>query len=222
MRKLSLIIISIFLFMIHHEASSQSRKFQSFDNDPMKARIYTLPNGLTVYLTVNKDKPRVQTYIAVKAGSKFDPKETTGLAHYLEHMMFKGAKDFGKGSFDRLIEGNGGVSNAYTSNDATVYHENLPIEALEITLKMEADRMQNLLLDPQEFLAEKDVVLEERKLRYENSPNGQLFIRTMMSIYDGTPYGTPVIGSIEDVKKVSRDEVFDYFKKYMRLIMLYW
>ena len=95
MRKLSLIIISIFLFMIHHEASSQSRKFQSFDNDPMKARIYTLPNGLTVYLTVNKDKPRVQTYIAVKAGSKFDPKETTGLAHYLEHMMFKGTHQYG-------------------------------------------------------------------------------------------------------------------------------
>ncbi len=175
---------------------------------------YQLPNGLRILVAPNDKLPTFSFYIHYGVGAKHETPGITGSSHFLEHMMFKGAKDFGKGSFDRLIEGNGGVSNAYTSNDATVYHENLPIEALEITLRMEADRMQNLLLDPQEFLAEKDVVLEERKLRYENSPKGQLFIKTMMTIYEGTPYGTPVIGSIEDVKRVTRDEVFDYFKKF--------
>lgn len=175
---------------------------------------YILPNGLKILLVPNDKLPTFSFYLHYGVGAKHETPGITGSSHFLEHMMFKGAKDFGKGSFDRLIEGNGGVSNAYTSNDATVYHENLPIDALEITLKMEADRMQNLLLDPQEFLAEKDVVLEERKLRYENSPKGQLFIRTMMTMYEGTPYGTPVIGSIEDVKRVSRDEVFEYFKKF--------
>lgn len=175
---------------------------------------YILPNGLRILLVANDKLPTFSFYIHYGVGSKDEVPGITGSSHFLEHMMFKGAKDFGKGSFDRLIEGNGGVSNAYTSNDATVYHENLPIDALNITLKMEADRMQNLLLDPQEFLAEKDVVLEERKMRYENSPQGQLFIRTMTTIYDGTPYGSSVIGSIEDIKRVSRDEVFDYFKKF--------
>jgi len=180
----------------------------------LEIKKYVLPNGLRILLAPNNKLPTFSFYLHYGVGAKHEVPGITGSSHFLEHMMFKGAKDFGKGSFDRLIEGNGGVSNAYTSNDATVYHENLPIDALEITLRMEADRMQNLLLDPQEFLAEKDVVLEERKLRYENSPKGQLFIRTMMTMYEGTPYGTPVIGSIEDVKKVSRDEVFDYFKKY--------
>jgi zinc protease len=175
---------------------------------------YALSNGLRILLIPNDKLPTFSIYIHYGVGAKHEVAGITGSSHFLEHMMFKGAKDFGKGSFDRLIEGNGGVSNAYTSNDATVYHENLPIDALEITLKMEADRMQNLLLDPQEFLAEKDVVLEERKLRYENSPKGQLFIRTMTTMYEGTPYGSPVIGSIEDIKRVSRDEVFEYFKKY--------
>lgn len=180
----------------------------------LEIKKFILPNGLRVLLAPNDKLPTFSFYIHYGVGAKHEVPGITGSSHFLEHMMFKGAKDFGKGSFDRLIEGNGGVSNAYTSNDATVYHENLPIEALEITLKMEADRMQNLLLDPQEFLAEKDVVLEERKMRYENSPKGQLFIRTMTVMYEGTPYGTPVIGSIEDIKRVSRDEVFEYFKKY--------
>ncbi len=175
---------------------------------------YILPNGLRILLVPNDKLPTFSFYIHYGVGAKHEVPGITGASHFLEHMMFKGAKDFGKGSFDRLIEGNGGVSNAYTSNDATVYHENLPIDALDITLRMEADRMQNLLLDPQEFLAEKDVVLEERKMRYENSPKGQLFIRTMTTMYEGNPYGSPVIGSIEDIKRVSRDEVFDYFKKF--------
>lgn len=175
---------------------------------------YILPNGLKILLAPNDKLPTFSFYLHYGVGAKHEVPGITGSSHFLEHMMFKGAKDFGKGSFDRLIEGNGGVSNAYTSNDATVYHENLPIDALDITLRMEADRMQNLLLDPQEFLAEKDVVLEERKMRYENSPKGQLFLRTLNTIYDNTPYGTPVIGSIEDIKRVTRDEVFDYFKKF--------
>jgi len=180
----------------------------------LEVKKYILPNGMKILLSKNLKLPAFSFYLHYGVGSKHEHAGITGSSHFLEHMMFKGAKTFGKGAFDRLIEGNGGVSNAYTSNDATVYHENLPAEALDLTIQMEADRMQNLLLDPPEFLAEKNVVLEERKMRYENSPRGQLYIRTLGVMYTGTPYGVPVIGSEEDIKKVSRDEVFDYFKTF--------
>ena len=106
------------------------------------------------------------------------------------------------------------MTNAATSHDYAYFYLTTSVDQIEHTLPHLAEILLHAEIDDEEFYREKDVVLEERKLRYENSPNGQLFIRTMMSIYDGTPYGTPVIGSIEDVKKVSRDEVFDYFKKY--------
>lgn len=175
---------------------------------------FKLKNGLRVLIAPNDKLPIFSFFIHYGVGSKHETKGITGSSHFLEHMMFKGGKVFNGNSFDKHIEGNGGVSNAYTTNDATVYHENLPKAALDITLKIEADRMQNLLLEPEAFLAEKDVVLEERKMRYENSPKGQLYIRTISEMFLGTPYTTPVIGSIEDIKRVTRDEVYQYFKTF--------
>ena len=92
MRKLSLIIALVFVSL---NVFAQSFKYESVKNDPLNARIYTLDNGLKVYMSVNKSEPRIQTYIAVRVGSKNDPSATTGLAHYFEHMMFKGSEKFG-------------------------------------------------------------------------------------------------------------------------------
>ena len=96
-----LTIYILLLMTITKLAMAKTYNYETYPNDPLKARIYTLENGLKVYLTVYKDKPRIQTYIAVKAGSKFDPKETTGLAHYLEHMMFKGTPNFGSKDWNK-------------------------------------------------------------------------------------------------------------------------
>jgi len=180
----------------------------------LDAKKYQLDNGLRVILAKNSKIPAFSLHIFYGVGSKHEVAGITGSSHYLEHMMFKGAKKYGLGAFDKLIEGNGGVSNAYTSNDMTVYYENLPKEALALTLDMESDRMQNLLLEGDEFNAEKNVVLEERKMRYENSPMGQLYQRSFSMLYAGTPYEVPVIGSVEDVKGVTREQVYAYFKTF--------
>jgi len=178
------------------------------------AKKYKLPNGLTLILSKNTKLPVFSVYTFYKVGSKHETKGMTGASHFLEHMMFKGAKKFAQGRFDKVIESNGGSSNAYTNYDETVYYESLPITSLELILDLESDRMQNLLLEPKAFESEKQVVLEERKMRYENSPRGQLYIGMMNKVFKGTPYEVPVIGTIEDIKSVSRDAVFKYFKDF--------
>src|SRR5690606_20752382 len=115
---------------------------------------------------------------------------------------------------DRLVEGNGGSNNAYTTNDLTVYYESLPSKHIDTIIDLEADRMQNLLLEPASFESERMVVLEERKMRYENSDSGKLFLEMMLKMFQGTPYGTSVIGDIEDVKTVSREKMLEYFKEF--------
>lgn len=174
----------------------------------------TLSNGLTVLVGENHKLPIFSFYTYYKVGGKFERDGITGASHLLEHMMFKGAKKYGEGEFDKFIEGNGGKNNAYTTNDNTVYYENLPSQHLNKVIDIEADRMQNLLLEPSSFERERNVVLEERKMRYENSDRGKLFLQMMKEVFKGTPYGTSVIGKIEDLKSVSRDEIFEYFKTF--------
>lgn len=174
----------------------------------------TLDNGLRVLLVQNSKLPIFSYYTFFGVGGKHERKGITGASHFLEHMMFKGAKNFGAGAFDRIIEGNGGASNAYTTNDETVYYEKLPAKALELIIKVEADRIQNLLLEPEAFEKERNVVLEERKMRYENSPGGKMYLNVMQSMFEGTPYGRSVIGDIEDLKTVTRNQIMDYFKTF--------
>lgn len=173
-----------------------------------------LSNGLTVLVVENHKLPIFSYYTYYKVGSKFEKPGTTGSSHLLEHMMFKGAKKYGEGEFDKVVEGNGGRNNAYTTNDLTVYYENLPNEHFEVIADLEADRMQNLLLQKDSFNNERNVVLEERKMRYENSDRGKVFLRMMKEVFKGTPYGSSVIGEVEDLKTVPREKVWDYFKTY--------
>jgi zinc protease len=173
-----------------------------------------LENGMTALIVNNPKLPIFSLYFFYKVGGKNEVPGITGASHFLEHMMFKGAKKFGKNSIDFIIEGSGGATNAYTTNDQTVYYENLPAKELEMILEIEADRMENLTLDPDEFNRERAVVLEERKLRYENSPRGQLYQLLMRNFFAGTPYGRPVIGEIPDLKSVTREQIHAYFKRF--------
>lgn len=174
----------------------------------------TFDNGLTAIIVENKKLPVFSYHTFYKVGGKFETPGITGASHFLEHMMFKGAKKYKMGEFDKLVEGNGGSNNAYTTNDLTVYYENLPNAYLETMIDIEADRMENLTLDEKAFKSEKAVVLEERKMRYENSDRGKLYLSMMQEIFKGTPYGTSVIGNIPDLKSVTRDQIYEYFKKY--------
>ena len=173
-----------------------------------------LDNGLKVLVVENKKLPVFSFYSYYMVGSKYELAGATGSSHLLEHMMFKGAKKYGENVFDKIVSGNGGQNNAYTTNDLTVYYEMLPSEHFEIIADVEADRMQNLLLETKSFEKERYVVLEERKLRYENSDRGKLYLNMMKEMFVGTPYGSSVIGEVEDLKTVSREKVLDYFKKF--------
>ncbi len=173
-----------------------------------------LDNGLTILVVENHKLPVFSYYTYYKVGSKFEDPDTTGSSHLLEHMMFKGAKKYGEGEFDKMVEGNGGNNNAYTTNDLTVYYENLPSQHFATIADLEADRMQNLLLADDSFKKEVNVVLEERKMRYENSDRGKIYLEMMKNLFVGTPYGSSVIGEIKDLKSITRKRVHDYFKTY--------
>lgn len=173
-----------------------------------------LKNGMTALIVPNHKLPIFSLYLFYKVGGKNEIPGITGASHFLEHMMFKGARKYGKNTIDFIIEGSGGSTNAYTTNDQTVYYENLPTIELDRILDIEADRMENLLLDPDDFEKERAVVLEERKMRYENSPRGQMYVEFMQQIFKGTPYARSVIGEIPDLKSVSREQIHQYFKKF--------
>lgn len=173
-----------------------------------------LENGLTVLIAPNPKLPIAAYYTLFDVGGRYEVKGTTGATHFLEHMMFKGAKKYGPGEFDTLIEKNGGNTNAYTTTDSTVYYQSIPSEFVPQMIDLEADRLQNLLLEPISFESERAVIFEERKMRYENSPDGMLYLQMMKHVFDGTPYGQSVIGDVDDLKALNRDQVMNFFKTY--------
>ncbi len=185
---------------------------------PLKAgfnvKKVVLRNGLTVLVAPNPKLPIVSYYTLFNVGGRDEGVGTTGATHFLEHMMFKGAKKYGPGEFDTLLEQSGGVTNAYTTNDMTVYFQNIPVEFLETMIDMEADRMQNLLLEPASFESERKVIFEERKMRYENSPDGLIYLELMKKAFAGTPYGQSVIGEESDLKALTRDQMMEFFKNF--------
>jgi zinc protease len=175
---------------------------------------FVLNNGLRVLLVRNPSLPIYSYYTLYDIGGRYEGPGTTGATHFLEHMMFKGSENFGPGMFDQFISHNGGETNAYTSFDSTVYYQNMPRATLEQMIKMEADRMSNVLLIPMAFESERKVILEERKMRYENSPWGQLFQTMTQEVFKGTPYGGSVIGSEEDILGLNRERMLEFHKRF--------
>ncbi len=180
----------------------------------LEVRKVVLDNGLTVLIAPNHKLPIVSYYTLFDVGGRYEVKGTTGATHFLEHLMFKGAKKYGPGKFDTLIEKNGGMTNAYTTSDATVYYQNIPSGFVPTMIDLEADRLQHLLLEPYSFESERKVIFEERKMRYENSPSGILHLMMMKKVFEGTPYGQSVIGDVADLEALSRDQVMSFFKTY--------
>ncbi|MGE3608543.1 MAG: M16 family metallopeptidase [Bacteriovoracaceae bacterium] len=207
--KFLIVLMSLFVGCSTHQKKQTLSESINIDVEEIK-----LENGMTALIVPNHKLPIFSLYMFYNVGSKNEVPGITGASHFLEHMMFKGAKKYGKNAMDFMIEGSGGSTNAYTTNDQTVYYENLPTLQLESILDVEADRMENLLLDPDDFNKEREVVLEERKMRYENSPRGQLYLELMQNLYQGTPYGRSVIGDIPDLKSVTRDQIHAYFKRF--------
>ena len=244
-------------------AAAKAYPYETAPNDPLNARIYHLANGLTVYLSDYKNAPRIQTYLAVRAGSKNDPANATGLAHYLEHMVFKGTsrlgtKDWSKekpeldkiealyevyrserndpaarkrtyhqidsisgvaaryavpNEYDKLMGSIGSKgSNAHTSNEETVYQENIPSNQLEKWAAVQSERLREMV--PRLFHTELEAVYEEKNRGLDNDFSKE-FETLNAALYPTHPYGTQTtIGTIEHLQNPSIVEIKKYFGQY--------
>jgi predicted Zn-dependent peptidase len=172
--------------------------------------ISTLPNGLRVILSEDHSTPIVHVSVWYHVGSKNERPGRTGFAHFFEHMMFKGSKNVEPESHTSIIASVGGRSNAYTTEDETVFWQTLPAHYLPLALWMEADRMATLRISDADFKREREVVKEERRMRIENQPYGRL----SEIIYDNTftthPYKHPTIGSMADLEAATVDDVREF------------
>jgi zinc protease len=180
----------------------------------LQYQLHTLPNGLTVILSEDRSTPIVHTQIWFHVGSKDEPRGRTGFAHLFEHMMFKGSKNVGPEEHTSVIAGVGGQSNAYTTEDVTVFWNTVPARYLPLALWLEADRMATLRVDEQTFRKEREVVKEERRMRVDNQPYGRLQEHIYDQAFTTHPYKHPTIGSMADLESATIDDVRDFYNTY--------
>jgi zinc protease len=180
----------------------------------MKVTETVLPNGLKVLLKEEHKSPVVTFQVWYRVGARNERLGKTGMSHLLEHMMFKGSKKYGPKQFSQVVQRNGGNDNAFTGKDYTAYFENFAADRLEIAMDLESDRMQNLLLDPKDFLSERDVVKEERRMRYEDDPTQTMVEQMMATAFAAHPYQWPVIGWMADLGNLTRDDLYEHYKTY--------
>ncbi len=191
-----------------------------FAQQPLSSQIqipvekFKLKNGMTVILHEDRTIPTFTYHQWFRVGSANEQPGRTGLAHFFEHLMFKGSKNFPKGTMDHLVRANGGDNNAFTSNDYTGYYTKLPSDKLEFIIKLEADRLQNLLFDEQEIKSEREVVKEERRMRLENDVMGSLAEAIGHTVYTKHPYHWPVIGYMEDLNAATMDDLKSFYRTY--------
>jgi zinc protease len=174
----------------------------------------TLPNGMQVVLLEDHSTPIVHAEIWYHVGSKNERPGRTGFAHLFEHMMFKGSKNVEPEGHPSWISSIGGQSNAYTTEDATVFWETVPAQYLPLVLWLEADRLATLRIDEDVFKTEREVVKEERRMRIDNQPYGRLNELIYDQAFTVHPYKHPTIGSMKDLEAASINDVRDFFRTY--------
>jgi|MudIll2142460700_1097286.scaffolds.fasta_scaffold01283_7 zinc protease len=177
-------------------------------------REYTLDNGLKVLISEDHKVPLATFQVWYRVGSRNEQSGKSGLSHLLEHMMFKGTPQYGSKEFSKIIQRNGGVDNAYTTNDHTTYFQTMASDRIGLSIELESDRMTNLTMDPKETMAERAVVMEERRLRTEDDPQSTLFENAIATAMREHPYRRPVIGWMSDIASIQRDDLYAYYKKY--------
>jgi zinc protease len=175
---------------------------------------FTLKNGLKVIVIPNHRAPVVTHMIYYNVGAMDEPPGKTGLAHFLEHLMFKGTKSLKPGEFSAIVARNGGRENAFTSNDYTGYFQTVAADRLGAMMRWEADRMVNLTLTGSDIEPERKVILEERNARVENSPAALLQEHVDVALYKNHPYRRPTIGWAHEVKALSRDDLMRFYRRW--------
>ncbi|KTD52745.1 M16 family metallopeptidase [Legionella quateirensis] len=175
---------------------------------------YILNNGLKVLVKEDHRAPIAVSMIWYNIGSADEPGELTGVSHAIEHMMFKGTKKFPLGVFSKTIAAQGGQENAFTNNDFTAYFEKIDASRLATSFELEADRMNNLLLDADEFAKEIKVIQEERRMRTDNNPQALAFERFLATAHLSAPYNHPVIGWMNILQQMKVEDLKKWYQNY--------
>jgi zinc protease len=173
---------------------------------------FTLDNGMQVVVVENHRAPVVAHWVWYRVGTADSPVGKSGLPHYLEHLMFKGTDKIPPGEFSKIVARHGGNDNAMTSYDFTAYFQMIAKDRLELVMGMEADRMVNLRLSDEDAVTERDVILEERRLRVDNEPAALLDERLMAVQYLNHPYRLPVIGWFHEIESYTRDDALAFYR----------
>ncbi len=173
-----------------------------------------LANGLEIVVIPDHRTPVVTHMVWYRNGSADDPLGKSGIAHFLEHLMFKGTHAHPQGAFSELVAELGGQENAFTSYDYTAYFQRIGKEHLPTLMAFEADRMTNLVLSDEVVGPERDVVLEERRMRTENDPSAQLDEAVQAALFPHHPYGTPIIGWGHEIESLGREDALAYYRRF--------
>lgn len=179
-----------------------------------KAQEFKLDNGLRVVVVENHKAPLVKQMLWYQVGAVDEFRGRGGSAHLLEHLLFRGTKKVSGNEFNRIMEKNGAVSNAFTSYDVTVYHQFADVSRLEILMALEADRMQNLKISEEDFAAERKIVFQERKQVVENNPASPFYEKVRLMMWGTSPYGQPITGLPEEITALKYQDTLDFYHKY--------
>lgn len=175
---------------------------------------FTLPNGLNAVVIEDHRAPVVVHMVWYNVGAADEPAGKSGIAHFLEHLMFKGTDDMAPGEFSEIVEAQGGSDNAFTSLDYTGYFQRVAADRLGLMMQLEADRMRDLVLDDEDMLTERDVVLEERAQRTDSSP-GAIFAEQRTALqYFNHPYRVPIIGWKHEVEELTLQDALDFYGRF--------
>jgi len=209
MKKIRILIVLVALFVTsgaHAQEQAQGKVYN--------AETFTLQNGMQVVVIPNHRAPVVTHMIWYRVGAADEPRGLTGMAHYLEHLLFKGTATVKAGDFSKRIRALGGNDNAFTAQDYTAFFESFAVEHLETVMKMEADRMMNTNPPPGDFTSEQKVVLEERRQRTENDPRGFFSEQMKALLFVNHPYGNPVIGWQHEVGALTWPQIQKFYKEH--------
>ena len=217
--KAGLAFVSLSLLIAALPAAAQSRDRSKLSAPaPANARQtgnntfqFALANGMQVLVIPDHRAPVATQMLWFKVGGVDDPAGISGLAHFFEHMMFRGTKSNPNDTFSQTIAKNGGETNAFTDHDYTAFYEQIAKDRLPLAMKLEADRLQNLDLSDAHVAPERDVVLEERRMRVDNEPQALMGEQMRAALHLSHPYGRPVIGWAEEVRRIDRVSAQDFY-----------
>lgn len=175
---------------------------------------FWLENGMQVVVIEDQRSPAVTHMVLYRVGAADEPPGKSGIAHFVEHLMFRGTDEYGPGEIDRIVESVGGVQSAFTSPDQTGYYQRVAAEHLETVMELESVRMDGLLITDEDIAIERNVVLEERNERTDSSPDAQFAEQRRAALYLNHPYGIPTIGWRHEIEALDRDDIFGFYRRY--------